>query len=297
MEVTANGQLLDASTAGRFLSLAGRAVQVRFGVRGRMIGQRDLHAVQVDMRFGDGHLAFAYVPPGAVANFGLLFNTGHLGNWEYIEMFDPPGYAQDAYTVPPEFDRLMSDAGFRGAAQGEIIESRTVPLDQAQSTYGPDHIEVWRGDGPHVRVAIPDAYDSSTTCENGGCPTTNPAPPFSGDPLNVEIWPRGIDPFPDAVRPAELTYYPGDASGSRRGVLVQTRGGVEFNGTLGGALPPYYTDATMDGLLQEAARQLNQPRTRNDARAFAIGGTAVFFGVLAIAWTSWDAERKRRRSG
>ena len=114
---------------------------------------------------------------------------------------------------------------------------------------------------------------------------------------NVKIWPRGVDPFPEAVRPAELTYYPDDATRSGRGVLVQTRGGAEFSGTFGGAQAPYYADATVDALLRDAARQLDAPPARNYSKAFAVGAPAVALGVLAISWTSWDAERKRRRSG
>ena len=277
-----------------FVRLASQAAPVVFGVRGTLIGQRDLHAVQIEVRFGAGSLAFAYVPPGPVARFGLLFNRAQLGNWELVTMLDPPGYAQYAYTVPPELDRLMNDAGFRGADEGELVDSHAVPLDRAQLTFGEDHVEVWRGDGRRLRVTIPASYTSAPPCSSADC-ARGPVPPFVGDPLNVEIWPRGVDPFPEAVLPAELTYYPADASHSGRGVLVQSRGGAEFNGTLGDSQPPYYADATMDALLRRAAAQLDRPRGRSAARAVVVGVPAVILGVLAIVWTSVDAERKRRR--
>ena len=293
--VTANGRALEADVGDEFVRLASQAAPVVFGVRGTLIGQRDLHAVQIEVRFGAGSLAFAYVPPGPVARFGLLFNRAQLGNWELVTMLDPPGYAQYAYTVPPELDRLMNDAGFRGADEGALIDSHVVPLDEAQLTFGEDRIEVWRGGGRHVRLALPDAYDSSTTCQPGECPSPNPVPPFGGNPVNVEIWPRGVDPFREAVLPAELTYYSADATHSGRGVLVQSRGGAEFNGTFGDSEPPYYADATMDALLRHAAAQLDRPPGRSAARAVVVGVPAVILGVLAIVWTSLDAERKRRR--
>ena len=296
--VTGNGKALPPPVAARFLALVGQAVPVVFGVRGTLIGQRDLHAVQVEVGFGTDVLAFAYVPPGPVAHFGLLFNKAGLGNWEYITMLDPPGYAQNAYTVPPELDQLMNDGGFHGADEGELIDSHVVPLDQAQLTFGNDHIEVWRGDGPHLRVAIPAAYDSTTPCSSvAACAHSSPVPPFTGEPLNVEIWPRGVDPFPDAVRPSELTYYPDDAFHAGHGVLVESQGSTEFSGTSGGPQPAYYADVTMDGLLRDAARQLDRPPARSRPKAFAIGAPAVLLGLLAIAWTSLDAERKRRRHG
>jgi hypothetical protein len=76
--VTANGSALPPPVADRVLALVGQAVPVVFGVRGTLIGQRDLHAVQVEVRFGADTLAFAYVPPGPVAHVGLLF-MGFLG--------------------------------------------------------------------------------------------------------------------------------------------------------------------------------------------------------------------------
>lgn len=293
--VTANDAALSPPLADRFLALVGQSVPVVFGVRGTLIGRRDLHAVQVEVRFAADTLAFAYVPPGPVAHFGLLFNKAALGNWEYITMLDPPGYAQNAYTVPQELDQLMNDTGFQGADEGELIDSHVVPLDQAQLTFGPDHIEVWRGDGAHLRIAIPDAYDNTTPCAAGDCAHSSPVPPFTGDPLSVEIWPRGVDPFPDAVRPSELTYYPDDASHAGYGVLVESQRGTEFSGTYGGPEPPYYADATMDGLLRDATRHLDRRPGRSRVKAFAIGAPAVLAGVLAIVWTSLDAERKRRR--
>jgi hypothetical protein len=295
--VTANGSALPPPVADRFLALVGRAVPVVFGVRGRLIGQRNLHAVQVEVRLGAGTLAFAYVPPGPVAHFGLLFNRAGFGGWGYVTMLDPPGYTQDAYTVPQEFDQLMNDAGFQGADEGELVDSHVVLLDQAKLTYGNDHIEVWRGDGPHLRVAIPDAYDNTTPCSAGDCVHSGPVPPFTGDPLNVEIWPLGVDPFPDAVRPAELTYYPDDGSHAGHGVLVQSQGGVELSGTYGGEQPPYYADVTMDALLRDAARHLDRQPGRSRVKAFAVGAAAVLGGVLAIVWTSLNAERKRRQDG
>ena len=62
----------------------------------------------------------------------------------------------------------------------------------------------------------------------------------------------GIDPFPEAVRPAEYLYYSADATASGRGVLVPLTGIAIFNsGSQAG--DAFFPAAELDRLLQEAA--------------------------------------------
>lgn len=288
-----------ASKEGTFLSLLGQSVPVVFGVRGTLIGRRNLHGVHLDVTFGTGKLSVVYVPPGAVARFGLFLNPTSLGNWGYISLLSPPGYTTNAYSVPPEMDQLMADAGFRGADEGEIVDSHIVPLDKAQLSYGDDHIEVWRGNAAHLRLAIPTGADDPSACTPDTCPAMSPIPPFAGVPMHVEIWPMGVDPFPEAVRPNELTYYPEDATRNGRGVLVEMGGRAQASSFSGSLQPPYYADQALDQLLRDASLRLDQPRIGHGStvRAFAVGTPAVLAGVLALVWTSVQAERRRGRGG
>jgi hypothetical protein len=69
----------------------------------------------------------------------------------------------------------------------------------------------------------------------------------------VEIWYTGVDPFPEAVRPATYEYYASEAASSRRSFLVQVGAAVVHNGTLGRAGTSSYPVPELDRLLQEAA--------------------------------------------
>lgn len=75
---------------------------------------------------------------------------------------------------------------------------------------------------------------------------------YLGEPLRVAIWRKGVDPFPEAVRPSEYLYYSADATASGRGVLVPVKEGAVYNGTLGKG-SPFYPVPELDRLLREAA--------------------------------------------
>lgn len=299
VKVSAGGTALAPDAALRVASLLGEATPVIFGVRGTLIGSRNLHAVKLVIRFGEMGLHVTYVPPGPIAPYGLLLNDRSVGNWEYIALLDPPGYAQWAYTIPPQFDELMAGLGFTGASEGAIIENRVVPLDQARLTSGVDHYEVWLADGPRVTVRPPDGDAEASPCPTVAACT--PVEPFTGPSMDVEMWPTGIDPFPEAVQPARYVYYPHDASGSALGVLVMTQQQAYANAFGGGTEPPVYASPALDAALKAQLARLTNGSERSSrahlAKSLGVGVPAVLLGVLAIAYVSWDAERQRRRSG
>jgi hypothetical protein len=291
---TAGGVALTSSQAADFVALLGQAQPVRFGVRGTLIGSRDLHPVPLVVAFGGTKLHVTYVPPGPVAPYGLLFDDRRVGNWEYVTLLNPPGYAQDAYTVPREFDAFMSALGFKPSPAGEIIEDRVVPLQQARFAFGIDHIEAWRDGAPHVTLPAESDEAIEAPCTLPSDCSRSPVPPSSGPSLNLQVWPRGIDPFPEAVSPAEYVYYPHDAAGSALGVLVGKRDGAVANGTFG-AYGPAYAGPALDAQLKAllAGPPARGPHLRT---AIAVAVPAVLLGLAAIAYVSWDAERKRRRA-
>lgn len=292
--VSADRTALTPADTAHFLSLLAQAQPVVFGVQGTLVGSRNLHQVPLALRFGAFGLSMTYVPPGPIAPYGLIFNPGTAGNWEYYTLLNPPGYSTWAYTIPPELDQLMSSLGFAGAPEGDIVADRAVPLDQAQLAFGTDHLEAWRDGGAHARLQLPTPpADSEQPCADAACTRTDPAPPFAGTPLHVEEWPLGVDPFPEAVTPAEYMYYPHDGQGSERGVLVMTQMGAEGNATSGLA-DPYFVDAALDARLK--ALLAGPPARGSHLRtAIAVAVPAVLLGLLAIAYVSWDAELKRRR--
>jgi hypothetical protein len=82
--------------------------------------------------------------------------------------------------------------------------------------------------------------------------TEEPQEPFAGEPLNVEVWYKGVDPFPEAVTPGRYTYYRADTSDRGRGVLVPVAAASVGNGTLGRAgSPPNYATVALDALLRD----------------------------------------------
>lgn len=285
--VQLSGTTLSDNETTRMLALLQAAEPVEFGVRGEQIGQRPASGTELRIELGGGSLTFRYVRAGIVAPFGLLFDPARANNWEYTTLLDPPGYAQIAYTVPADFDALMSDLGIAGTATLGIVETRVVPLLQAQHNDVGDvtRVEVWR-DGDEPQAISPALFDGN--CAPGaGCAAPRPLEPFSGDPLVVEEQYGGTDPFPEAVRPARYLYYPGDASGAGRGVLVQTQVGAVLNGTFGDLLPPFYAAPELDRVLNDieaspSAPLQSRPSSRKAVEIAAVSAIA-FVALLAAA--------------
>jgi hypothetical protein len=281
------GKDLPVSRLQRFVSLLGQAEPVYFGVRGNLIGQRDLHQVEVRLTLGGYDITFAYVPPGPVAPYGLLFSPGAVGSWDYITLLSPPSYAQLAYRVPPEFERMMSDLGFPGTALQEVVEVRSVPLLQAGRNFGgTDRIEVWKGSGDH-QVLRPTsnlvcAYESGQGIETA-------QQPLATEALNVAVWPTGVEPFPAAVRPSEYKYYPAESTASGRGILVEVQPGAVYNGFSAGVQPPCYADPALAALLQNAARAIGLSRGAPGAAAAPVSSPdpAKTFGVVLAGGMSF----------
>jgi hypothetical protein len=284
--VRLGGRDLSDDQASRILALLQAVEPVDFGVRGYQIGQRDTAGTELRVELGGGSLTFRYVRPGIVAPFGLLFDPARANNWQYTTLIDPPGYSQIAYTVPAEFDALMSDLGIAGTATSGIVETRVVPLLQAQHNDVGDvaHVEVRRDGGGPQEISA--ALFDGNCVPAAGCAAPLPVEPFSGDPLVVEEQYGGIDPFPEAVRPARYLYYRGDASGSGRGVLVQTQVGAVLNGTFGDAVPPFYPAPALDRVLRDIATSpsaavQSRPSSR---KAFEIAAvSAIAFVALLLA--------------
>jgi hypothetical protein len=112
--------------------------------------------------------------------------------------------------------------------------------------------------------------------------------------MEGEVWPLPVDPFPEAVRPGKFVYYAHDALGSERGVIVQTAGSAELNGT-NGAQDPYFADPALDAMFKEQLDRFEHPSSKHRlAKTLGTSIPAVTAGVLAIAYVSWSAERRRR---
>ncbi|MDP9236566.1 MAG: hypothetical protein M3P30_04055 [Chloroflexota bacterium] len=281
------GATLSDDETNRVLTLLRAAEPVEFGVRGKQIGQRPAGGTELRIELGGGSLTFRYVRPGIVAPFGLLFDPARANNWQYTTLLDPPGYSQIAYTVPADFDALMSDLGIAGIAPSGIVETRVVPFLRAQHNDVGDvaRVEVWRDGGESQQISA-DLFDGNCI-PSAGCAAPRPLEPFSGDPLVVEEQFGGIDPFPDAVRPARYLYYPGDSSGTGRGVLVQTQVGAVLNGTFGDITPPFYAAEALDRVLRDieaspSAAPQGQ-RSSRQAVEIAAASAAVLIALLAAA--------------
>jgi hypothetical protein len=290
---------VSSAVAATVVTQIGEATPSAFGVQGTLVGQRNLHPVGLEIAFGDSesdNLQFTYVPPGPVAPYGLLFNPREAGNWGLVTMLDPWGYFATVYQVSPAFDALMASMGYSGAPEGDIAMNHLVPLDRAQLSFGIDHYEVSRPGGSPVAVDPPAESDPSIQCADASCTRTAPQGPFAGPSLQVEMWPLAVDPFPEAVRAAEFTYYAHDAQGSERGVLVMTQPGYELNGT-NGAEEPYFATPALDAALKDQLNRIDRPASSHRlARTLGAGIPAVLFGVFAIAYVSWSAEKRRRRT-
>lgn len=247
--VSVDQQELADSQTEQLLAFLGDTAAVIFGVRGDLIGQRDLGGIKLRVALGADELVFIYVRPGPVADYGLLFQPKLLDSWEYVSLLDPPGYAQRAYNVSPNLDDFMVGLGFDGSEPKDILETRLLRRAEAQrDCCAIDHINVSRvGEAARVFRDLPqDAFQPDDS--------QRPLEPFSGDPQSVEVWFQGIDPFPEAVRPSKYMYYSADATQSQHGVLVPVEPASVYNGTLGRSNePPFFASAVLDGLLREAA--------------------------------------------
>ncbi len=253
--VSVAGRALSDADAGTFLSLLGDSSPVRFGVRGTLVGQRALNAATVEVRLGAETLTFLYIPPGPVAPFGLLMGTPQVGNWELSTLLDPPAYVQDSYSVPTQLDDLMTRLGFVGGTPAQNADTRIMPLLDTDLTMRISQVTL--SDGTHD-VSVPGVDPDRTDCAPGVdvCDPEAAALPTNGHPLTLTVSRRGVDPFPEAQRPAEYSYYPPAAAGAR-GILVQTKMGAIWNATLGrDGGPPYYAAAATDATLRTAAQEL-----------------------------------------
>ncbi len=236
-----------------YLGVRGTA-GTRIGEPGRMAGP------MIDIELAEGSLRLKYVRAGPVAPYGLLFDPALVDAWELTQLLNPPGYVQMVCAVPPEFDRVMTDLGFIGQDPVDILETRLVLVAEAQREFGlVEQIEVWR-EGESRREFSSATLEvlgiSLRWTELTGPPIdenqTGPLEPFAGEPLSVEVKFRGIDPFPEAVRPSEYRYYTEDASASGRGVLVPLTGVAIHNGGWA-AGAPFFPTAELDRLLREGA--------------------------------------------
>jgi DNA-binding CsgD family transcriptional regulator len=253
--VSVAGRALSDADAGTFLSLLGDSSPMRFGLRGRGVGQRALKAATVDVRLDTETLTFSYIPPGPVAPYGLLMSTPEVDVWEVSALLDPPAYAQHAYSVPKQLDDLMAGLGFVGGAPVENADTRIIPLLDADMTMRIDHVTV--SDGTQD-VSVDGVDPDRTDCAPGVdvCDHEAATLPANAQPLTLTVSRRGVDPFPEAQRPAEYSYYPPATAGAR-GVLVQTKAGAIWNATSGrDGGTPYYASAATDDALRAAVRQL-----------------------------------------
>ena len=249
--VSVGGKEVGERASEEMLSLLGDAEPVYFGVRalpGTRIGEPGrLGETTVLIDLGTGELSFKYVHPGPLASYGLLFDPDLINAWELVTMLSPAGYAQLACAVPPEFDQVMANLGFEGYDPEGILEARVVPLSEAQRDIRIDRMEVWNASGARQVLALP-LPDALYAEGSAGAPIE----PFAGTPLNVEVWYKGVDPFPEAIKPATYLYYSGDASESGLGVLVPIEAAVVHNGTLGRPeSPTFYAAPELDYLLRE----------------------------------------------
>ena len=262
--VSVGGNDVATKEANQLVSLLRDVEPVYFGVRGTpgtRIGERGrLAETTIHIDLDSGGLSLEYVRPGPVAPYGLLFDPALINAWEFTMLIDPPGYAQSVCTVPPEFDKVMAGLGFNGYDPVDILETRLVLADEAQREFGlVEQIQVWREGESRRELSL-------ETVEPLGTPVrwnelTNPPmaenqakplEPFAGKPLSVGVRFTGIDPFPEAMQPAEFRYYPDDASASGRGVLVPLTDIAISNGVFR-AGEAFFPGPELDQLLCQAA--------------------------------------------
>jgi hypothetical protein len=198
--------------------------------------------------------------------------------------------------TPPELFRLQDDKG-----------GWRLPLLDADMTMRISQVTL--SDGTHdvsVLGVDPDSIDCPTGIEV--CSPEAAALPTNGHPLTLTVSRRGVDPFPEAQRPAEYSYYPPGVA-SARGILVPTKMAEIWNATLGrDGGPPYYASAATDDAFRAAVRQLagqppvSQPTLtpRTALVAFKEDGASVSvldptsskaLGTVPIGYASWAIVR------
>jgi len=256
--VTVAGEAIEPGMSQALLSLLREAEPAVFGVRAttaKISEPGRTSGVEIRVYFGSASIALRYVRPGNVAPFGLLFDPATVDNWEYVSIIIPAGYAQQVCEVPPELQQLMAGLGYEGNEPEGILETRLVPLDEAQRQTSIDRLVVLRANDPPRQLAAPDSMELGSFDD-----ANTPREPYLGEPLTIEVWYSGVDPFPEAVRPAAYRYYPTDGAGSERGVLVLLEPGAVANGSLGNAnTPPTFASAQLDELLREAGLTTGGP--------------------------------------
>lgn len=247
--VSVGGTAVGDEVSDEILTLLHNVTPIYFGVRGTTgtrIGEPGrLAETTLEIDAGGDVLTLKYVRPGPVAPYGLLFDPALINAWEITDVLSPPAYAQQACTVPTEFDQVMADLGFQGY-EPDVLESRSVPVADAQRDIEIDRIEVWR-EGQSHQVLAPPSGDQLMT------EAPDPSIELEAVPLHVAIWYRGVDPFPEAVRPAAYLYYPADTFGLGRDVLIQTEAARVHNGHLGRAGVSFYPEPDLNRLLRDAA--------------------------------------------
>jgi hypothetical protein len=172
-------------------------------------------------------------------------------------MLDPPAYAQYAYSVPDQMDGLMARLGFAGGATPADTETRIMSLLDADMSMRIERVTL---SDSTSEIAVSGVDPDDVECPVGVdvCgPEAAPAP-VDRTPLTLTVWRRGVDPFPEAQRPAVYAYYP-PHSAAERGILVQTDAGMIWNATLGtDGGGPYYAAPATDTALRAAVRQLGR---------------------------------------
>lgn len=275
VQVVIDGETLSEPDRSRALSGVSGMTAVSFGVQANLVGQRDLSVTPVEVRFREGSISLSYVPPGIIAPFGLLMIPRTTQTWGYTSWIDPPGYSTLAFTVRGDFDEYMESRGAVARTTYEITQARAVPvLEAIQYEVGYERAEVTR-DGRDLGRISADQF--MEICE--GCGSAQPMEPFSGESVSIAVWPKGSDPFPEAVKPIIYTYYTTDASRSGRGVLVTVASGGTGNVSLGGFQSPVYATKEID---REIASLVSTDQGRDDGvrSASATAAVAMTLAVL-----------------
>jgi hypothetical protein len=102
--------------------------------------------------------------------------------------------------------------------------------------------------------------------------------------LTIALWSKGYDPFPEAVKPTVYTYYPSDASGRGRGVLVQAESAGTGNASLGGFESPVYATTEIDRQIASlvSADEKNAEGARSGSATTVVAMTLVALCVASM---------------
>jgi hypothetical protein len=248
--VTLDGEAIDIRDSATALALLRDAEPAVFGVRATTArisepGRTSGHPIRVF--FDEQSLELRYVPAGNVAPYGLLFDPYATNAWEIVSLPGPDGYAQQVCSVPPAFEALLDRLGVEGHEQEGILETRLVPLDEAQREVKLDRIEARKAG----RTVVLPAGDPNALVSRRE--TEIPPEPYVGEGLTLLFWYAGADPFPEAVEPLVFDYALAVTRKPARGVLTLVEQGTIANGALGRAgQPAVYASPELDRLLREA---------------------------------------------